>query len=142
MPILAILFGKVGRYVLLLLVVGAVAFAIWSYINVTQNRIERLTQENTQLQVQVDQYKNAVKELQLNFDKYRIALDEMLSSMIEAGIPEERIVEFFRKNDFSKMTAEQVQTLLNQQQVDIKNCMEILSGKPKTGKANALCPDF
>lgn len=134
--------GKVGRYALLAVVVGGAAFAIWSYVNVTQNRIERLTKERDTLAVQVDQYKKAVVELQQNFNKYRVALDEIVTSMVEAGIPEDRIVEFFRKNDFSKMTPEQVQALVNQQQIDIKNCLEVLSGKTRNGKANELCPDF
>ncbi len=142
MPILSILFGPLGRVLMALLAIGLVAFGIWSYINITQNKIQHLTSENAQLKVQVEQYRKAVVELQGNFDKYRVALDEMLNSMIEAGIPEERIIEFFRKNDFSKMSADQVQVLLNQQQVDIKNCLEILTGKAKTGKANDLCPNF
>ena len=143
LPMLAsLLLGRVGKYLLGGLVIGLAAFAIWSYVNVTQNRIERLTQERDRLSLQVEQYKKAVTELQSNFDKYRIALDEMVTSMIDAGIPEERIVEFFRKNDFSKMTPEQVQLLVNQQQIDIKNCLEVLSGKVRNGKVNELCPNY
>lgn len=139
--ITSFLLGPMGRYLLALIAVGLVAFGIWSYVSITQNKIQTLTRDNAQLTLQVEQYKKAVVELQDNFDKYRVALDEMVNSMVAAGIPQERIIEFFRKNDFSKMTAEQVQDLVNQQQVDIKTCMEIVSGK-STSKGNDLCPNF
>jgi uncharacterized coiled-coil protein SlyX len=141
LPVLGFLGSKITRY----LVGGAVLLlacvAIYSYFSVTQGRIDKLTRERDQLELQVDQYKKAVTELQLNFDKYRAALDELMETMIAAGIPEKRIIEFFKQNDFSKMTPEQIQELINKQQVDIRRCYEVLSGK-KDKEPNPLCPDF
>lgn len=134
--------SKMTKYVIGAVVVGLAAFAIYSYVNVTQNKIEKLSKENAELHVQVSQYELAVKQLQDNFVKYRAALDDMFDSMVAAGIPEEKIIEFFKKNDFSKMTPEQLQSLINAQQIDIKRCLEVLSGKPRGKEPNPLCPDF
>jgi hypothetical protein len=143
MPFLSFLTSRWSKYVIGLVAVGLAAFAIYTYVSYTQNQIERLTRENSALELQVDQYRKAIAEIKAEHEKQRFLLDKFYDDMLAAGIPEDRAIRFFAENDLFSMDTVALEQLINDLAVDINRCFELLSGQPKLPKeTNRLCQEL
>lgn len=141
LSLLALFNSPLFKWISILVLLAGLVTACYTYVQITQNQIERLSKENSVLKIQVDQYKKAIEELKANFEKQRKVLDDLRDEMEQAGIPEEMIKKFFNETDLDNKTAEEIQKLLNEQQVDIDRCFEVMSGQPiKPGERNSVCP--
>lgn len=129
-----VLFGAVG--------VASIMLGLgYFYVRHTQGRIEDLTRKNAQLEIQVAEYRDAVKELQDNFVLFKQSLEDLYSAMVDAGIPEQKVLEFLSSIDISEVKPEDLQAIINSHQVDIDRCFEIVSGGSKND-GNKVCPNF
>lgn len=138
-----------GRYINMGLLFAAVIAGglAFMYYNQTQSKIERLTIDNAALTVQVSEYAEAIKQLQKNFELQRAVLTNLYTDMLLAGIPEDRIREFFLNTNLDEIAVadpQKAQELINKQQVDINRCFELLSGQEKLPDEgiNPICPNL
>lgn len=138
---LSLLTSSLTKYLVGAAGIALVVLGAWWYVTYTNGRIESLVREKTQLEIALDQYKKAIEDLRANYEKQREVIDELHKKMEEAGIPEDKIKDFFNENDLSGMSEEELQKKINEQQVDIDRCFEVLSGAaPLPGEKNSVCP--
>lgn len=140
---LSLLSNPLTKYAVGALGFAVVLFGIYTYVNYTQGKIETLTRQNVELRIQVDQYKKAIEELRLNYEKKIDAINGLFDGLISSGLPLEKIKKFFEETDFSSLSDEDLEKLINSVQVDTNRCLEVISGDvPQPGEKNSLCPEL
>lgn len=137
---------ELGKYVNLSLVIMAVISGIsaYTYISTTQNKITLLTQENIELKVQVGSDAKIYEQIKANMVAQAANLKEFYDGLIAAGVSYEKAKQMFDKIDLGKAASAadptEAEKIINDQQDQMKQCLEAAAGKVVDTSKNEICP--